>query len=242
MDNETRNIPVSRITKGSRNNIEDLVARELPITIILNNREMVTLPCSPKDLDHLAIGYLVSEGLINGKGEIEKVLVNEQAGTVEVETGGDKSASRPDKKVNKIESRLTISSDEVFDLMDKFIRRSEVFEATGGVHSAALCDRQSIIAFKEDIGRNNAIDKLFGECVLNDIPVDERAAIVSCRISSEILLKIARRKVPVIISKSPPTDLGVKLADEFGITLLGFVRGKRMNAYTHDWRIAENGK
>jgi FdhD protein len=121
--------------------------------------------------------------------------------------------------------------------MDKFIRHSTIFEATGGVHAAALCDRQDVIVFQEDIGRNNAIDKMFGKCIMENIPVEERIVVISCRISSEILLKIARRKIPVVISKSPPTDYGVKLADEMGITLLGFVRGKRMNAYTHDWRI-----
>ena len=110
------------------------------------------------------------------------------------------------------------------------------------MHSAALCDTTNIIVFSEDIGRHNAIDKIFGECLLNDITTDDHIIITSGRISSEILLKVAKRNVPLIVSKSAPTDLGVRLADELGVTLVGFVRGKRMNVYTHAGRITANGK
>jgi len=115
---------------------------------------------------------------------------------------------------------------------------SRVFKATGGVHSAALCDTQNILVFSEDIGRHNAIDKIFGECILEDIPTDEHLIITSGRVSSEILLKVAKRSIPILISKSAPTNLGVRLADDLGITLIGFVRGERMNVYTNKWRVA----
>ena len=88
----------------------------------------------------------------------------------------------------------------------------------------------------------NNNDKIFGECLLKDIPTGERVVITSDRISSEILLKVAKINIPIIISKSAPTDLGVKLANDLGITLLGFVKGKRINAYTNDWRIVRDGK
>ena len=140
-----------------------------------------------------------------------------------------------------VESQTRISTDEVHTLMNEFIRHSEVFKATGGVHSAALCDTKNILVFNEDIGRHNAIDKIFGQCVLEDIPIDDRIIVTSGRISSEILLKVAKRSLPILISKSAPTDLGVKLANDLGITLLGFVRGKRINAYANSWRIV-NGR
>jgi FdhD protein len=69
------------------------------------------------------------------------------------------------------------------------------------------------------------------------LPTDEHVLVTSGRISSEILLKVARKTIPIVISKSAPTDVGVKLADELGITIIGYVRGKRMNVYTHDWRV-----
>ncbi len=264
MENEIEKIPILRLTEESRSNIEDIVAREFPLTIILNNQELVTLLCSPVDLKSLAIGFLFSEGLISSKGEIKKIIVDNQRGIMRVETEEDKalanelifkrfitsgcgrgasfySAADVQNQV-KVESQTQMSTHEVLSLVRTFQHRSQVYRATGGVHSAALCDTENILVFNEDIGRHNAIDKIFGECILKDIPTDERVVITSGRISSEILLKVAKRNIPIIISKSAPTDLGVKLANDLGITLLGFVRGKRINAYTNDWRIVRDGK
>ncbi len=259
MENEIEKIPILRLTEESSRQLEDIVVREFPLTIILNNQELVTLACSPKDLKYLAAGYLFSEGLISRKDEIKKILVDDRRGMVRVETREDTApvnalvfkrfiASGCGRGISfytaadaqnqaKIESTVKISAREVFALMNEFIKRSEVFKATGGVHSAALCDTRDILVFKEDIGRHNAIDKIFGECLLNDIPTDDRVVITSGRISSEILLKVAKRNIPMLISKSAPTNLGVKLANDLGITLLGFVRGKRLSVYANDWRI-----
>jgi FdhD protein len=125
---------------------------------------------------------------------------------------------------------------------EEFIERSELFKATGGVHGAALCDADNLLIFSEDIGRHNAVDKIFGECILKDISMDNRIIITSGRVSSEILLKVARASIPLLISKSATTNLAVKLANELGVTLIGFVRGERMNVYTHRWRIRTDGK
>lgn len=263
MDNEVEKIPILRLTEGGGRNIEDMVAREFPLTIILNNQELVTLLCSPTDLRYLAIGFLSSEGLLKSRGEIKKIIVDERRGVVRVETeeGGELVGdvlfkrlitsgcgrgvsfySANDTMGQKIESQVEMSAHDVFTLVGDFQYRSQVYRATGGVHSAALCDTKSILVFSEDIGRHNAIDKIFGECVLKDIPTDDRIIITSGRISSEILLKVAKKNIPIIISKSAPTDLGVKLANDLGVTLLGFVRGKRINAYTNNWRIVCDGK
>jgi FdhD protein len=141
----------------------------------------------------------------------------------------------------KVESKTKISALEVFELVKEFQHRSQLFKATGGVHSAALCNAKSILIFSEDIGRHNAIDKIFGECILKDIPTGNRILVTSGRVSSEILLKAAKRDIPLLISKSAPTDLGVKLANDLGVTLIGFVRGKRMNVYANDWRVVSHG-
>jgi FdhD protein len=130
-----------------------------------------------------------------------------------------------------------VTPSQVFALTEEFIHTSTVFERTGGVHSAALCDTSSILIFHEDIGRHNAIDKIFGQCLLQGISVDERMIITSGRVSSEIVYKVAKGEVPILISKSAPTDRGVALADGLGITLIGFVRDNKMNVYTNRWRI-----
>ncbi len=136
---------------------------------------------------------------------------------------------------------MTVSASQIFALAKKFQLSSETYRSTGGVHSAALCNNTGILVFAEDIGRHNAIDKIFGRCLLDGIPTDDCMIITSGRIASEILLKVARRHIPLIISKSAPTELGVRLAGDFGITLIGFVRGKRMNVYTNDWRVVTDG-
>jgi FdhD protein len=264
MDNDTEKLAVLKLTETGSSSIEDVVAKESPLTIILNNREVVTLLCSPANLRYLAVGFLFSEGLLKSKDEIRKTLVDDRRGVVRVETEGDEEFA-PDALFKrfitsgcgrgasfysaidaqdqvKVESGLKISTLEILALVHEFQHRSQVYRSTGGVHSAALCDISDILVFNEDIGRHNAVDKIFGACILDNIATDDHILITSGRISSEILLKIARRNVPVIVSKSAPTNLGVKLANDLGVTLVGFVRGKRMNVYTHNERIATNGK
>ncbi len=264
MDNDTEKLAVLKLTETSSSSIEDVVAKESPLTIILNNTEVVTLLCSPANSRYLAVGFLFSEGLLKSKDEIRKILVDDRRGVVRVETEGNEELA-PDALFKrfitsgcgrgasfysaidaqdqvKVESRLKISTLEILALVHEFQHRSQVYRSTGGVHSAALCDIRDILVFNEDIGRHNAVDKIFGACILDNIATDDHILITSGRISSEILLKIARRNVPVIVSKSAPTNLGVKLANDLGVTLVGFVRGKRMNVYTHNERIATNGK
>jgi FdhD protein len=258
IDNVER-VPISRVSEEGKSNIIDVVVKEFPLTITLDNQEVVTLLCSPINLDYLAIGFLFSEGLITGKDDIKNIIVDQQTGMVQVETKKDKGfVSRPlDKRVvasgggrgasfyhapgahaqAKVESNIEISARQVFALVDEFVQRSEVFKATGGVHSAALCGTENILVFSEDIGRHNAIDRVFGECMLKDIPTAGRLIITSGRVSSEILLKVARRNVPLLISKSAPTNLGVRLADDLGVTLVGFARGRKMSVYANKWRI-----
>ena len=252
-------LTITRVTKDSKQDTEDIVTKELPLTIILNNRELVTMLCSPKDLDYLAIGFLASEGLLKSKNEIKKITVDDQRGVVRLETEGSKEFARDtlfkrlitsgcgrgasfysaaDATSQKVESQTTISADEVSALVNKFQHGSLLYLATHGVHSAALCDIDHILVFMEDIGRHNAIDKIFGKCLLEDIPTDDRVIITSGRITSEILYKVAKRGIPITISISAPTNLGVRLADNLGITLIGSVKGKRMNVYTNDWRVS----
>jgi len=258
MDN-TEKLTIIKITEADRVKTEDVVTREFPLTILFNDNELVTLLCTPADLGYLAIGFLASEGLIISKDEIKRLLVDEKRGIARVESseaspladdivfkrfissgcgrGASFYSAADVKDQAPVESQVKISAGGVFALMKQFQQASELFRATGGVHSAALCRGQEVLAFAEDIGRHNAIDKIFGRCLLEDISIEDAVIVTSGRISSEILLKVVRRNIPVIISKSAPTDLGVKLAKDLGITLIGFVRGRRMNVYSHGERV-----
>ncbi|MBE0431532.1 MAG: formate dehydrogenase accessory sulfurtransferase FdhD [Dehalococcoidia bacterium] len=263
MDKETEEFSVLRLSERGNTYVEDVVAREWPLTIVLNNRELATLLCSPTNLTYLAIGFLLSEGLLKSKDDIKRITVDEQRGVARVETGEDEDSegevlfrrfitSGCGRGVSfynvtdvqdqaKVESSLEVSKPEILTLVREFQHRSQTYRTTGGVHSAALCDTSEVLVFSEDIGRHNAIDKIVGECVLNGIATADRILLTSGRISSEILLKVARRNIPMIVSKSAPTSLGLKLAVDLGVTLVGFVRGRRMNVYTHDWRVSRDG-
>lgn len=254
-----REIEILRFYEEKQTPLKDSVARELPLTIILNDLELATLLCSPNDLKYLAVGFLYSEGLIVSKEEIKRINLDEQVGVARIETTESRDLEQNffHKRVittgcgkaiafyneadingiNRVDSNLQLSPLDVLYIMKDFQRRSEVYRATGGVHSAALCDTENVLVFGEDIGRHNAIDKIFGKCLLEDIPTSDRIVLTSGRISSEILFKVAKRDIPVIVSKSAPTDLGITVARELGITLIGFVRGKRMNVYAGEWRL-----
>lgn len=266
MSEVTRKVPILRVNEQGVSAIKDTVVREHSVAIILNDRELVTLLCSPASLEYLVAGYLLSEGLVTSRDDIIaiKVTGNKQRSTARVKIKGpariahyaatgrqiassggrgisSAASAEPENQI-KIESKVTISDREIIVLVEKFQQCSPVFSATGGVHSAALCNTGDIIVFSDDIGRHNAIDRVFGECLLKGIPTSDRLMVTSGRVSSEILLKVARQNVPIIISVAAPTDRAVELASRFGITLTGFVRGDRMNIYTHEWRITTQEK
>ncbi len=256
---EAQKLTVWRITGAGQSNAEDMVVSEFALTISFNNQELVTLLCSPTRLRQLAIGFLHSEGLVKGKEDLKKVVADEKRGLVWVETHDGRDADRGVllRRVitsgcgsgpflqgiadlhheMRVESGLTISPDDVFGLVHQFQDYSDLHRATHGIHSAALCDAGRILVFSDDIGRHNAIDKVVGECLLSEIPTHDRVMVISGRVSSEMLLKVARKGIPVLVSISAPTDLGVKLANDLGITLIGLVRGKRMNVYSGRWRV-----
>ena len=246
----TKKFSVIRVTEHDRVKVDSLIVREFSLTIMLNGRKLVVLACSPMDFEYLAVGFIQSQGLIDTKEDIKSIEINEPD-IIRVETNksvditeslvltssGGRSGDLLNTKKIINESHITISADRVFSLMEQFEHRSRDFKVTGGVHSAALCDTEKMLIFSEDIGRHNAVDKVFGQCLMQDIPTDNRFIITSGRVSSDIILKIARRNIPILIARNSPTDLGIELATYLGITLLGFVRGKNMNIYTNEWRI-----
>ena len=244
MENEIERLPILRIARGDISSTQDAVAREITLTVVLNNRDKANLLCSPSKLEYLAVGFLCSQGILKSKDQVRKIEFDQKEGVIYIETvGATGSFSSAEKGLPPhvpgpiTANHLRISPRQISSLMKNFMSRSSTFKATGGVHSVALCKGDDILIFSEDIGRHNAIDKVLGERLLKNIPLEECSIATTSRISSGILLKIARQNIPVIISKSAPTDLGVRLADAAGITLIGFARGERMNVYSHSWRV-----
>ena len=259
MANQTKELNIIQFNSGEKSVKKDFIVKEIPFTILVNGQEIVTLLCSPDKLEYLAVGFLLSEGLIKSDTQIKSVNLGKDGHYANVELDGDfqvpqdffrkrlisSGCGRGSSFYNPrdaldyepINSDIQISYKQVTDLMRQFQEKSSLFKKTGGVHSAALCNLGEIEIFTEDIGRHNAIDKIFGQCLLKGISTEDKVILTSGRISSEILIKVAKGKIPIIISRAAPTDLAVGLAEKMRVTLVGFVRGKRMNIYTHSLRI-----
>jgi FdhD protein len=116
--------------------------------------------------------------------------------------------------------------------MREFNQSSELFRETGGVHGCALSYSKGIIFSEEDIGRHNAMDKLIGRARLERIDLSDKFVLTTGRISSELLIKASKQGIPIIASRSAPTELAIKLAKETGVTLIGFARGDKLNIYS----------
>jgi len=247
---------VLKIKGGSQEIIDDFVIEEVPFTINIGRKELVTLLCTPSDLKDLAIGFLFTSALIKKIKDIKKIVINQEQWVADI----DLAAADIDlvfKRLytsgcgrgilfysaqdllnrGKLTSDFKIPSAKIISLMVEFQRMSEVYHKTGGAHSAAIADSKGIIVFKEDIGRHNAIDKVIGRSLAESLDFKDKILITSGRISSEVLLKVQKCRMPVIVSKSAPTNQAVKLAREMAITLVGFARGDRMNVYSTEERI-----
>ncbi len=240
----------------------DIVVEEYPLTLFLEGKEFVTLLCSPEDLEYLVTGFLLSEGFIKKNEDIDNIRIDKERGTAEIRLkGGSLLAEKlyGSRTItsgcgrgpvfynakDSIDTRVLeddgfrIEYQSILRLMKQFDEKSEVFKKTGGVHSCAIGTREGIEIYHEDIGRHNAMDKVIGHAVKEGLDFAKCVALTSGRISSEMLVKAAKRGIPVIASRSAPTVLAVRLAEKLNITLAGFVRGRRFNVYSGFHRIAE---
>lgn len=255
----TGNVPVTRYENGTAEIVEDTIVKEYALTIMLDGEEFITILCTPSSLEYLTIGFLLSESIIKSKANITKLRLDEKKGIVEVFTEGAGLIARKlhgrrtmttgcgkgstfynavdSLSCKKLEVDLQLDAEQILELMKDFNKRSELFLSTGGVHSVALAGGGGILLFHEDVGRHNAMDKVIGEAAHKDIQLSDKLVLTSGRVSSEILIKAAKAGIPMIVSRSAPTDLAVRLSEQLGITVIGFARGRRMNIYSNPGRI-----
>ena len=255
----TREVELTQVRSDEESRTKSRIVREVPLTILVNGTELATLLCTPDKLEYLAVGFLLSEGLITRDTKIKGTTLNEKGWYIKMEIANDDLLEKgiTSKRVIgtgcaggisfyravdmkdclPLISNVLISKEKIFSMMKEFLGMSDLYKDTHGVHSAALCIAEKIEIFTEDIGRHNAIDKISGECFLKGISTEDKIVLTTGRVSSEILIKVARQKIPIIVARSVPTDMAVGLAERLNVTLIGSVRGSRMNIYTHDYRV-----
>ena len=251
--NVVENYEINKVKGDSIEKLDDLVIIEYPFTIFIDDEELITLLCTPKSLKELTYGFLYSEGFIDNLEAVDKVLIDEEKGRSYVYLNHRKSLNEKlmgkrtitsgcgkgtvfynvldSFKSKKIEKSISLHREVVVRLNREFNHKSELFINTGGVHSCALCDRENILYFEEDIGRHNALDKILGRALMDGLDLKDKFIITSGRISSEMLIKTAKRGIPAIVSRSAPTSLAIDMARELNILLIGFARGEKMNIY-----------
>ncbi|WP_307720005.1 formate dehydrogenase accessory sulfurtransferase FdhD [Paenibacillus koleovorans] len=260
--------PIRRYRGDDWELTDDSIVTEYPLTLYVNDREFATIVCTPADLEPMTIGFLASEGAIRSVNDIERLSIDTASGRAFADLKR-KSALDPalftkrriasccgksrqsfyfqaDAQTAKPlpppgEEPPMLSATQCFALMQRLHAAADVHRETGGVHQAALADadgRELIAAFA-DIGRHNALDKLYGYILTACIDTSDKTIVFSGRLASEVVLKAVKIGAPVLLSKSAPTDLALQLADELGLTAVGFVRGAGMNVYTHAGRIAD---
>ncbi|HXX58736.1 MAG TPA: formate dehydrogenase accessory sulfurtransferase FdhD [Thermodesulfovibrionales bacterium] len=243
---------VCRHTDGTSELSDDSLALEKKVRISVNDREIISLYCTPLMIRELVVGLLMTEGIIQGNWCADRmgieygdeIRVNIPAeGEVSMEgktvTSGCVGGITFDKKIESgpIHDAFTINKADLKNIYGEFQRKSELYKITGCIHSAALSDGRSLICFAEDIGRHNAVDKVIGYAVLEHIPLSGKLLLASGRISSEIATKCSRWGIPLLVTRTAPTHLAVEIAERMHVTLVGFMRGNRFNVYTHPERI-----
>jgi FdhD protein len=256
-------LDVSEITRDKDGchvqNITKKVIAEISLKVIVNGAELVSVLCLNQYQEELALGFLYNEGVINSFADVENiyfndkmlaVIINLKAGVIidrqeslrSLTSGCGKCYTyiNPLKQsqYKVIESDVTYPIDAILNLMNDFVTRSEIFAEVGGVHSV-LFHTAGFEKLVEDIGRHNCFDKITGLMLKeNKLDLFSRSVVfVSGRISSEIMTKIIRMGVPVLVSKSTPTTAAVKLAQQHHVTLLGYVRASGGYIYSCSERL-----
>jgi len=251
---------VSEFSDGKFEKAQVKAVQEVPLTIFLNGYEVVTLLCTGKHPKFLAIGFLKSDGLITELKQLKALRVEEgpERLVARVETSHDPfkehrlersitsgcgkgtSFSRNVETVSSVTvtSPLTVTAEQILKLVAALHERSTLYKATRGCHNSSLATPEKILIFREDIGRHNAIDMICGECFLSEIPTHDKLIVSTGRVASEILMKVMRLGVPILVSASAATRFSVDLARRTNMTLVGKAEGGGMVVYNDGGRIA----
>jgi FdhD protein len=248
-----------RYVGGRPETVDAEVIGEIRFSIFVDDRELVTLMCSAWQLKPLVIGFLYLEGLIEGVDDIEmlRICAEDRLADVRLARGFPELPPRKiltsgctggvsfGKYLDQIE-QFRVAEDDVrvapgrmYELLRALYDHSNLYRQSGGVHTSILAERDGAAPrlVAEDIGRHNTLDKLQGMALLEGVTTRGGVVLASGRISSEMLFKAAIMGVPVVGSRTSPTNLALAVAERLNITVCGYIRQGSMNVYTHPERI-----
>ena len=246
----------------------DELAVEEPLEIRVDTRPVSVTMRTPGHDGELAVGFLVSEGLITWRKDVLAIKPHPRnrgrnvadvflSPAVSVDFSqltrhvfassscglcGKASIEAVHQHFKPVQSKLTVDAGVLLGLPQEMRRQQQAFARTGGLHAAAAFDtRGRLVVLREDVGRHNAVDKVIGFGFLgNQFPLDAHILMVSGRASFEIMQKALAAQMPIVCAVSAPSSLAVEFARESGQTLVGFLRGESMNIYSHPKRIVRS--
>ncbi len=253
---------VTKIKNNKKFTVQDSVIREIKLEIYINDKRLVALMAAPTDLKELTIGYLMSENIIENIKDIEnlevsseddknykayiKATINEKnikkldtEGVIVSGCGRGESTQISLKAIEAkiIKSDFNIDAKLLFKEMGEFYTQCPLYEQTGCVHTAKIYIDDKIYFIGEDIAQHNTIDKAVGKALVAGHDITKSFLMVSGRLSSKMVAKAVMHQIPILASRTASTCRGVNIADKFGLTLIGFVRGEKMNIYRNPSRI-----
>jgi FdhD protein len=231
--------------------VETSVVTERPLTLFLNGREIVTMMTIGDRPELLAVGYLLNQSMLKADDEIAGVDYDEDIATVVVRTR--RQTDFEDKLRKKTQTSGCAQGTVFGDLMEEFdqitlnpearVRTSWLYQLTkkintapslylkaGAIHGCVLAQEDKPLVYMEDVGRHNAVDKIAGYMFLNRVPADDKIFYTTGRLTSEMVIKTVKMRIPVLASRSGFTAWGVELAQKANLTLIGRARGKRFVA------------
>ncbi len=248
-------------SKALTEKLTDHVVIEQPVTVMIDRVGSFTIMATPLDIKALAVGFAYSEGMIDSIDDVVDVSTKPQLPNVVgiqvhnptriavrrnmivASSCGMCGTRNIDKMLSEMPVcgwSLEVSSSLLVEIVERLMSMQQVFQMTGGSHAAGIFNFSGkIVTFAEDLGRHSALDKAIGKCLLGKLSMKGRIAVLSGRVSLEMVTKAARAGIELIAAVSAPSSFAVEAADRWNITLCGFVRPGKTNIYTHSKRIIE---
>lgn len=261
----TGEVSVTRWDGGLISKVTDSVAEEWPIAFRYQGVPHVVMLATPRDLEDLAIGFTLTEAIVEGASEIRAVEAAEVGGALEVRlnilperfskllerqrnltgrTGcgmcGAETVDDAIRRPSAFSSDLSLTARDVQDAVLS-LSNGQAFNArTGSIHAAGWAiPGRGVVLVREDVGRHNALDKLIGALVRRNEDLSRGFAVVSSRASYELVQKVATVGISTLVAVSAPTGFAIRSAERFGVTLVGFARAGRHVVYAHPERFID---
>ncbi|MCC2658263.1 MAG: Formate dehydrogenase chain [Panacagrimonas sp.] len=248
----------------------DRVAEEVPVALRYNGRPHVVMMCTPADLEDFARGFSVTENVVEAVGEIGSIAVtqlvapegfeidvrvplqraerlNGRERNLEGRTGcglcGAREIADAMRPVRRVPAGAKVGLPAIRRALEGLRKLQPLNAATGATHAAAWATPDGlIVAAREDVGRHNALDKLIGRLLFDGRDLSRGFLVITSRASYEMVQKAACVGIGLVVAISAPTALAIRVADEAGLTLIGFARGDRQVVYTCPGRLQRGGR